>query len=292
MHYIAKYFDKFAVTKTTNCNDNKVNVFLYCNYYSFYSQKVLMALYEKGINFEPIEVDITKGEQYSSWFLKINPRGEVPVLKVNNETIPDSSRILDYLELYYKPESPPLINVTNDKQVLKNINKFLLKSGDIGSSKYLRKLAEENPAAKGILLYKADMQERKRQILSNQDEYLKILNAVDHVLSEVELLLQSQNQGNWLCCETFTIADINLAILLQRLWELGLENRFWANGKRPLLEKYYKCVKQRNSFKQTIPSLPFHIKMIFLSQPVRYVGAAGAVTVGVVALIYILKKIV
>lgn len=62
-----------------------------------------MALYEKNVEFEPLTVDITKGEQYSSWFLEINPRGEIPVLKVNNETIPDSARILDYLEFYLDP---------------------------------------------------------------------------------------------------------------------------------------------------------------------------------------------
>lgn len=62
-----------------------------------------MTLHEKNIDFEPLEVDITKGEQYSSWFLEINPRGEIPVLKVNNEIIPDSTRILDYLELYLDP---------------------------------------------------------------------------------------------------------------------------------------------------------------------------------------------
>lgn len=59
-----------------------------------------MALYEKNIDFEPFVIDITKGEQYSSWFLDINPRGEIPVLKVNKSVIPDSTRILDYLELY------------------------------------------------------------------------------------------------------------------------------------------------------------------------------------------------
>lgn len=63
-----------------------------------------MALYEKNIDFEPLLVDITKGEQYSSWFLDINPRGEIPVLKVkSNEVIPDSTRILDYLEYYLDP---------------------------------------------------------------------------------------------------------------------------------------------------------------------------------------------
>lgn len=62
-----------------------------------------MALYEKNVQFEPLVLDITKGEQYSSWFLDINPRGEIPVLKVNNRIIPDSTRILDYLEDYLDP---------------------------------------------------------------------------------------------------------------------------------------------------------------------------------------------
>lgn len=62
-----------------------------------------MALYEKNVDFEPIVIDITKGEQYSPWFLEINPRGEIPVLKVGDRIIPDSTRILDYLDNYLHP---------------------------------------------------------------------------------------------------------------------------------------------------------------------------------------------
>lgn len=62
-----------------------------------------MALYEKNIDFEPVVLDITKGEQYSPWFLEINPRGEIPVLKVGNQVIPDSTRILDFLDSHLKP---------------------------------------------------------------------------------------------------------------------------------------------------------------------------------------------
>lgn len=102
----------------------KCSIFLYCNYYSFYSQKVLMALYEKNIDFEPLIVDITKGEQYSSWFLEINPRGEIPVLKVKDALIPDSTRILDYLEFYLDSDLVPLINVSKDTKVVTTINKF------------------------------------------------------------------------------------------------------------------------------------------------------------------------
>ncbi|XP_053606909.1 ganglioside-induced differentiation-associated protein 1 [Plodia interpunctella] len=331
MHFVQKYIEKLPLNKanTKQPTGNKPNILLYCNYYSFYSQKVLMALYEKNISFEPYIVDITRGEQYSSWFLEINPRGEIPVLKVNDEIIPDSTRILDYLEKYLDPELPPLINVSTDDKVIKNINKFrdlvealpagvitvgsffhphlsgrpkfpfvlpvreLLKHGDMGSSQNLRKLAEENPKAKAILLYKAEIQDRKHEILANEEEYFKILNVVDEVLSRIEEELRNQTEGNWLCCENFSIADITLAILLQRLWELGLENRYWAGGKRPLLEKYFNHVKQRESFKQTIPNLPVHIKMILFSQPSAYLGVAGAASIGIViAAVYIIRKFV
>ncbi|XP_026762506.1 ganglioside-induced differentiation-associated protein 1 [Galleria mellonella] len=330
MHFAQKYLEKLSIYKRNGqtSSKNNTNVLLYCNYYSFYSQKVLLALYEKNVDFEPFTVDITKGEQYSSWFLEINPRGEIPVLKVKDEIIPDSTRILDYLEVYLDPELPPLINVSTDAKILNNINKYreliealpvgvitvgsffhphlcgrpklpfilpvreVLKTGDLSSSKNLRKLAEENPKARGILLYKAEIQDKKHEILANEEEYLKILNIVDDVFSLIENELKTQTEGNWLCCEKFSIADVNLAILLQRLWELGLEGRFWTGGKRPLIENYFNRVKQRESFKRTIPSLLFHIKMIISSQPPAYLGAAGAVSVAVVAsFVYIIKKI-
>lgn len=98
---------------------------------------------------------------------------------------------------------------------------------------------------------------------------------------------------HWLCCEYFTIADINLAILLQRLWELGLEEKFWTGGKRPHIESYFNRVKLRDSFGKTIPNLAVILKMIVTSQPPAYVGAAGIVSVGVVvALAYMLKKLI
>lgn len=57
-----------------------------------------MTLNEKNIPFEPVIINITKGQQYSSDYLKLNPRGEVPVLQDNGKIIPDSVRIIDYLE--------------------------------------------------------------------------------------------------------------------------------------------------------------------------------------------------
>lgn len=56
-----------------------------------------MALHEKNLPFETHDIDLN-GEQYKPWFLEINPRGEVPVLQDTGKIIPDSARIIDYLE--------------------------------------------------------------------------------------------------------------------------------------------------------------------------------------------------
>lgn len=57
-----------------------------------------MALHEKNVPFESHIIDIAKDEQYEPWFLHINPCAEVPVLQDTGKIIPDSTRIIDYLE--------------------------------------------------------------------------------------------------------------------------------------------------------------------------------------------------
>lgn len=57
-----------------------------------------MALYEKKLPFESVIINLIKGVQYEPWFLQLNPKGEVPVLQDTGKIIPDSARIIDYLE--------------------------------------------------------------------------------------------------------------------------------------------------------------------------------------------------
>lgn len=57
-----------------------------------------MAMHEKNLPYKSHIVNIMRGVQYEPWFLNINPRGEVPVLKDDVKTIPGSDMIIDYLE--------------------------------------------------------------------------------------------------------------------------------------------------------------------------------------------------
>lgn len=69
---------------------------------SSYCQKALIALYETGVAFEPLVVDLGS-EASRSDLLKIWPMGKFPVLhdSAGDRTVPESSIIIEYLAQHY-----------------------------------------------------------------------------------------------------------------------------------------------------------------------------------------------
>ena len=60
-----------------------------------YVQRAVIALTEKGVAFERIDIDLANKPE---WFLKISPLGKTPVLQVGRTAIFESAVILEYLE--------------------------------------------------------------------------------------------------------------------------------------------------------------------------------------------------
>ena len=60
-----------------------------------YVQRAVIALTEKGVVFERIDIDLANKPD---WFLKISPLGKTPVLVVDDKAIFESAVILEYLE--------------------------------------------------------------------------------------------------------------------------------------------------------------------------------------------------
>jgi glutathione S-transferase len=60
-----------------------------------YVQRAVIALTEKGVPFERIDIDLANKPD---WFLKISPLGKTPVLLVGEHAIFESAVILEYLE--------------------------------------------------------------------------------------------------------------------------------------------------------------------------------------------------
>ena len=72
------------------------------------SQKLRIFLNYKGIKWQSHSISIATGQNYSNWFLGINPKGLVPVLVDDGKVIAESNDIIQHLEQKF-PE-PVLIS--------------------------------------------------------------------------------------------------------------------------------------------------------------------------------------
>ncbi|XP_059380497.1 ganglioside-induced differentiation-associated protein 1-like isoform X3 [Carassius carassius] len=231
-----------VVEKTKNKESKLV---LYHWTQSFSSQKVRLAIAEKGLQCEETDVSLPLSEHNEPWFMRLNPTGEVPVLVHNDNVICDPIQIMDYLEQNFC-----------DAQIL-------------NTESELKKLAVENPDLKDAYIAK---QRRIKSKLFDHDnmKYLKkLLDELENVLDQVETELQRRieetpeegSQQTWLCGDFFSIADVSLAVTLHRLKFLGLSRRYWGNGARVNLETYYEHVLNRPAFRRVLG----HVNNILIS---------------------------
>jgi glutathione S-transferase len=70
---------------------------LYFNHVSPYSQKTLIALYEKGVTFTPHLVNVMEPEGRAA-YRKLYPLGKLPLLVDEDRTIPESSIVIEYVD--------------------------------------------------------------------------------------------------------------------------------------------------------------------------------------------------
>ena len=75
--------------------------------FSTFSRRVRMALLEKNIPCELVEVNMTAGAHRSDEYRKLNPYGRVPTLEEDGFVLYESTAILEYLEATHP--SPPLV---------------------------------------------------------------------------------------------------------------------------------------------------------------------------------------
>ncbi len=80
------------------------------------SQKLRIALAIKNVDYTSREINLIKNENYSEWFMGINPRGLVPVLVDDGKVIIESNDILQYIE--QKFPQPKLIPDEHNQEAI------------------------------------------------------------------------------------------------------------------------------------------------------------------------------
>lgn len=226
---------------------------LYHADYSTCSQKVRLALAEKGLKYDSKVLSFRKEEQLKSEYLKLNPNGVVPTLVHHDEVIVDSSCILEYLEdtfpevslaptspvekakmrawLRYMEEVPTVaIRTPSFEQV------FLPALRLIGNKKSFDKATSKRTLRKGFY---------QKMNSGKGFSKLDVENSTSQLISTVNRMESTLLSQKWLLGNDISLVDISLAPLIDRMEDLGL-GYLWENS--PNVKLWLSNIQSRQSF--------------------------------------------
>jgi glutathione S-transferase len=251
---------------------------LYHNPFSLCSKKIRVCLAEYGVVYDSVAIDLIETGSYqniSREFLKVNPAATVPVLLHNAHPIYESHEQLKYVASVVDqtgllvPQDPQLRQVM-DAWVHKT---SLLGDDPIGSPEttagnavpgltvpIFASMLAKVPTAKiveGLLFHRIKkralffllMKRRglqKTLMLKPVTGFLKrSAKAMAAHLHELELQLENSG-GPWICGDQFTLADVGMMVIFDRLregdWLYTLVHH------RPMLDAYWTSLQQRPSY--------------------------------------------
>jgi glutathione S-transferase len=106
---------------------------LYWGSGSPFAWRVMLTLEVKRLTYQSTLLEFSKGEHKASGFLKLNPRGKVPVLKDDDLVLNESLAIIAYLDKKYP--DPPLFGTSPQEngliwRAIMETEAYLLSAGD------------------------------------------------------------------------------------------------------------------------------------------------------------------
>lgn len=202
---------------------------LYHAHHSTCSQKVRIALAEKGLDFEGRLVDLANKGQLDPEYLKINPNGVVPTLVHDGQPIIDSSVIIEYIDEVF-PEPPLsgqdavsrarvrawmrfLEEVPTYAVRVPSFNRaFLNRFDGLTSEEFVDQQAGPRPLRKHFYLKMSEKGFGKDAVQES----------IDQLTLTCQRMQRALRQGPWLAGDFFSFADVVAAPLIDRTHDLGM----------------------------------------------------------------------
>ena len=227
---------------------------LYNAGHSTCSQKVRICLAEKGLPFEDIKLDLGRGKDHlKPDYLKINPNGVVPTLVDDGAIIIDSSVICEYLDEKY-----PQVRLTPDDLV------------ERAAMRAWMRFLEEVPTAAvrvpsfnmGFLprfegLDRKQFEAEQADIRPIRKQFYRRMGTSGFNKADVEASFEQLRntcrrmndalaKGPWLLGAQYTLADIIVAPLIDRMDDLGYAE-LWETD-YPRVSDWYARMQARPAF--------------------------------------------
>ena len=234
------------------------------------SQKLRIFFNIKKINWNSHVINLIKQEQFSEWFLGINPRGLVPTLVHDGDVHIESNEIMAYLDDVYKDNKLFPIDLIDE------INKDLAFEDSLHHDlrrltfRYIipHALGKKNPSTidakeqfEGTIQGKAD-ENKSKEILFwknhyqngiTDDEIIESANKFKNIYEDFDKTLKNQK---YLKGDEFTVVDLAWYVSTKRLAMAGIPIEKYKN-----VQKWFSNLDNDENFKKEI-KIDIPIKMI------------------------------
>ena len=234
------------------------------------SQKLRIFFNIKNINWNSHVINLIKQEQFSKWFLGINPRGLVPTLVHDGDVHIESNEIMAYLDDVYKDNKLFPIDLIDE------INKDLAFEDSLHHDlrrltfRYIipHALGKKNPSTidakeqfEGTIQGKAD-ENKSKEILFwknhyqngiTDDEIIESANKFKNIYEDFDKTLKNQK---YLKGDEFTVVDLAWYVSTKRLAMAGIPIEKYKN-----VQKWFSNLDNDENFKKEI-RIDIPIKMI------------------------------
>lgn len=234
------------------------------------SQKLRIFFNIKKINWNSHVINLIKQEQFSEWFLGINPRGLVPTLVHDGDVHIESNEIMAYLDDVYKDNKLFPIDLIDE------INKDLAFEDSLHHDlrrltfRYIipHALGKKNPSTidakeqfEGTIQGKAD-ENKSKEILFwknhykngiTDDEIVESANKFKNIYEDFDKTLKNQK---YLKGDKFTVVDLAWYVSTKRLAMAGIPIEKYKN-----VQKWFSNLDNDENFKKEI-KIDIPIKII------------------------------
>ena len=226
---------------------------------SICTQKVLMTLNEKGLDFDVHEINLFKNEQYDPEYLKLNPKGVVPTLDHDGSIVIESTLICEYLDEVFPsprlmPEEP--LKKTELRLWSKAIDEGIFEATrELSFSAIFReKMESMSPEQRETRFQNVGNPERRARYMSVFKEGVDSQYVLEGIADYEKLFKNMETAlaggGDWLLGDNYTLADISLSPYIARLHYLTLLP-IWIQN-LPLVAAWWERARRRPSFRVAV----------------------------------------
>lgn len=233
---------------------------LYHHAFSMNSQKVRLALEEKGLDYVSHSLNPLKGEDLDDELFCVNPHGKIPVFSNGHLVICETLAIIQYIDSINEPLGTHDVDREKLLEWMKKVTEWSPKLFTLSHipyklrryfSRFKRRVViarmASNPELSSkyrVKLHNAyateELLENPEAVTANKQQLIDLLDASESQLASTEYLAGG----------SFTMADVVFIPLLARMELLSVENEYINS--RSHLSEYWAKMKQRPTYHTVI----------------------------------------